>query len=158
MTDPRTKRPRRPICAAKRPRGKNDPLTNAVLHTRLIVDPDEFPKMEDIEAQLDWLKPRIAVMATDRADELAQAPHRRDEHFLSMCGSKLAAMRNLEAALKGRRRALRHALVEVENKISRARRERRFIDAARDLLPTATFQALWDRVDRHEIEAAEIAA
>lgn len=138
---------RSPAGTGKRHHSKNDPLTNKVLHSRLVTDPDAFQSLGAIEAQIDWLTPRIATMEADRADELALPKERRDEHFLANCGSKLRAMRNLQATLRIRRKELRQAELAAANKVSQARRERLFIDAVKKVLPEDTFKRLWSEVN-----------
>ena len=146
-----------------RPDDENDPLTNEALNADHTVNLSAITDLAQADAELAKLEPRIAAVARDRDDEIAMPSAKRDEGFLAATKSALGAMRNSRSVLQTHRnRILRGtAGTSLEAKLARqAHRERLFIDTARDLLPPATFTALWDRVDRLEIEAAgtELAA
>lgn len=149
--------------ANARPDDENDPLTNASLDQDHAIDLRTFTEVAQVDAKLADLDQRIAAVARDRDDEIATPSQKRDEGFLAATKSALAAMRNSRSVLQTHRnRILRGtAGTTLEGRLARqAHRSQLFIDAARDLLPAATFRALWDRVDRQEVEAAgtELAA
>lgn len=144
-----------------RPAEDNDPLTNEALASVHALDLAALVTVAQADAELAWLDARIMAVERDRTDEIGQLSQRRDEGFLAATKATLSALKKAQAAaLIHRRRLAKDArAVEDEAKLSRReRREQRFIDAARDMLPAATFQALWDRVDRQEIEASQEAA
>ncbi|WP_168072850.1 hypothetical protein [Caulobacter sp. SSI4214] len=143
--------------ANARPDSENDPLTNESLDQDHVIDLGNFTEVAEADAKLADLDRRIAAVSRDRDDEIATPSQKRDEGFLAATKSTLAAMRNNRSVLQTHRNRLVRGTVgeTCADKMQRQeRRERRFVDAARDLLPTATFQAIWDRVERQEVEIA----
>lgn len=142
-----------------RPADDNDPLTNEVLERVYALDLKALVTVAQVEAQLAWVEPRILAVERDRTDEIALPSAKRDESFLAATKSTLSALRNARTRLQTHRNLLSRG--DKETRLERqARRERQFVDAARDLLPAATFQAIWDRVERQEVEesATRVAA
>lgn len=146
-----------------RPAEDNDPLTNEALASVHALDLAALVTIAQADTELAWLDARITAVERDRNDEIAQPSQRRDEGFLAATKSTLSTLKKAQTAVLIQRRRLtkdERAADDAAKLAREDRLERRFIDAARDLLPAATFQALWDRVDRQEIEASgtEIAA
>lgn len=146
-----------------RPVEDNDDLTNEALASVHALDLAALVTIAQTDTELAWLDARITAVERDRADEIAQPPARRDEGFLAATKATMSALKKAQAAalIHRRRLAKVESAVEDAAKLERQTRlERRFVDAARELLPPATFRTIWDRVDRQEIEAAgtEVAA
>lgn len=132
----------------------NSQLTNEVLANRPDIGVDAIQTVEAIDATLSWLGERIVAVENDRNDEIAVPSPERDEGFMAATNTLLKSMRAQRSALQIRRgqisREARRAIAAERD----SRRERMFVDAAREILPKATFEAIWARVDRQMAEAA----
>jgi hypothetical protein len=139
-----------------RPAGDNDPLTNEVLARRPQIDPEGISTVVEIDRHVAWLAERIVAVENDRNDEIGFPSGQRDEGFLAATNTLIRAMKSLRSALQVRRGVISRADRVAKTAEQNSGRERMFIDAARELLPRETYQAIWTRVERLEIEASGI--
>lgn len=142
--------------AQPRDPGENHPLTNEVLKAAPVLAVQGLMTREDVDAKLAWIVERINAVDADRASEVAMPPQERDEGFLTATKGALKTLKAIRVQLESRRAGFKHRAKDADAAERDARRERRFVDAARDLLPRETFLALWARVDREEIEASGV--
>lgn len=135
---------------AVRPETDCDLLTVEVLARRPEINAATVETVQEVDAHLAWLTARINAVTADREDETAMAAGDRDEGFLAATGNALRLMRGQRMALQTRRGEISKAEKLAALAIRDSRRERLFIDAAREVLDKDTFLRLWDRVDRME--------
>lgn len=139
----------------RRPERENSALTMEVLVKRPKLDLS-VKTIEALDAHLAWLSARIDAVSADRSSELSQPADRRDTIFISQASTAirwLNLVSNDVRALRGA--AAREARRNVAKPIER-KRERLFIDIAREQLDPAVYSGIWARVDQIQPHAVVI--
>lgn len=130
---------------------RNDPLTNEVLEIVPNVLVEDFTTIEAVDEKIGWYSDRLVAVERDRADELGYAAQQRDEAFLA---ASLSAIRRINfqksALLTQRGRILKAEKLAAQLELERVR-ERKFVEAARLLLPRETYLGLWRHVERETL-------
>lgn len=129
-------------------------LTNEALDGVRQFNVNDITTVEEIDAGVAYLAERIIAVEADRNDEISLVPADRDEGFLATTGTLLKRMRHQRQELQTRRGVISRESRLRERAGAEIRREVLFIDAAREMLPQATYQALWAQVDRLEAKSA----
>lgn len=118
---------------------------------RLIIP--EGSTIDEIAAFLDLMDLRRKALKADRDDEISfNSPAMRDEEWIRKANEALAQSASERTRIHGLWGALKREAKQSALKVFEERRERAFIDSARAVLPSETYRAIWDRVDRMEAE------
>lgn len=126
------------------------PLTQRAIAAPTIVDVAGLETIEAVDDAMTEVVEMLTAVEIDRGDEIAMLAADRDEGFLARSNATLRTLRASRVALQHRRTTLARQAKEAATAARNANRQQRFIDAAKALLPSETYQSLWDRVFAEE--------
>lgn len=129
------------------------PLTLRAIQEPTSFDPRQLASVEDVDAAAADVVSTINAVEVDRADEISLLAEERDEGFLARTNGALRSLKALRMQLQHRRSGLAKEAKEAAHAERNADRKQRFIDAAKDLLPRETYDALWSKVFSEEVAA-----
>lgn len=132
--------------AVRRPEEDTHPLTLRALQGPPLANADGLATLAEVEAAAAELVSMINAVEADRADEIDRQTVTRDEGFITRTNGALRSLKALRVQLQTRRSELLKAARVAANAERNANRLQRFVDVSREMLPPATYQAIWDRV------------
>lgn len=136
-----------------RPDEDSHPLTHQAFAHPIKLDTARINSLAEVEAVGADLIDSINAVEADRADEIARVAVDRDEGFISRANGVLRALKAARSQLQDRRSQLARVAKEAAQADRNANRQQRFIDAAKAMLPSETYQALWAQALAEDAES-----
>lgn len=118
-------------------------------------DPAELNAIPDLESAIQFLDTLRNALKTERAEEIDTfPPQERDESWVRSANDALAKTAAIRLTLNNKAASIRQSEKRAIRDARDADRQQAFIDSAREILPKTIYQAIWDRVDRLQLEGA----